>query len=243
MAYGSSQARGQIGAAAAGLHHSHSNAGSLTHWARPGIKPASFWILVGFITTEPWWEHLNFVNWSNICNFLLLGPFGRALFSFPFLFSSTSQFLSSFVLMFILSRLIACASILQSLLSLSYFFYKKPKVQCSLCADDITLLPMSLQYIMSNCSSFSMAMLWFSLGLSQDNVSNISIEWIFLTWFLSFQIMSKFSFFHIWTINFWLDFFFFLSTSWCFLLLCFRNRNTCHYTIFLKFSSLLLYIA
>ena len=27
MAYGSSQTRGQIGAAAAGLHHSHSNAG------------------------------------------------------------------------------------------------------------------------------------------------------------------------------------------------------------------------
>ena len=25
------------------------NAGSLTHWARPGIKPATSWILVGFI--------------------------------------------------------------------------------------------------------------------------------------------------------------------------------------------------
>ena len=31
VAYGSSQARHAIGAAAAGLHHSHSNAGSLTH--------------------------------------------------------------------------------------------------------------------------------------------------------------------------------------------------------------------
>ena len=30
-AYGSSQARGQIGPTAAGLHHSHSNAGFLTH--------------------------------------------------------------------------------------------------------------------------------------------------------------------------------------------------------------------
>ena len=30
-AYGSSQAKGRIGAAAAGLHHSHSNAVSLTH--------------------------------------------------------------------------------------------------------------------------------------------------------------------------------------------------------------------
>ena len=31
MAYGSSQDRGQIRAVAIGLHHSHSNAGSLTH--------------------------------------------------------------------------------------------------------------------------------------------------------------------------------------------------------------------
>ena len=31
MAYGSSQARGQIGAAAAGLCHSHGNVRSLTH--------------------------------------------------------------------------------------------------------------------------------------------------------------------------------------------------------------------
>ena len=30
-AYGGSQARGQIGAVAAGLHHSHSNAGSELH--------------------------------------------------------------------------------------------------------------------------------------------------------------------------------------------------------------------
>ena len=65
MAYGGSQAQGRIGAAAASLHHSHSNmgsatyttaqgnAGSLTHRVRPGIKPVSSWILVGFVTTEP----------------------------------------------------------------------------------------------------------------------------------------------------------------------------------------------
>ena len=40
-AYGSSQARGQIRAVATGLCHSHSNAGSFNHWARPGIEPAS----------------------------------------------------------------------------------------------------------------------------------------------------------------------------------------------------------
>ena len=64
-AYGSSQARGPIGVAAAGLHHSHriwaasathttahSNAGSLTHWARSGTEPASSWTQVRFATAE-----------------------------------------------------------------------------------------------------------------------------------------------------------------------------------------------
>ena len=40
-AYGGSQARGQIRTAAAGLHHSHSNARSPTHRARPGIESES----------------------------------------------------------------------------------------------------------------------------------------------------------------------------------------------------------
>ena len=63
VAYGSSQARGWIGAVAAGLHISNSNAGSLAHWASPGIEPASSWILVRLVTTEPKWgtlEHFNF---------------------------------------------------------------------------------------------------------------------------------------------------------------------------------------
>ena len=30
----------------------HSNAGSLRHWSRPGIKPTSSWILIGILT---WW--------------------------------------------------------------------------------------------------------------------------------------------------------------------------------------------
>ena len=71
MAYGSSQARGRIGAVAAGLHHSHTmqdpshvcdlhhiscQGPTLTHRARPGIEPASSWILVQFVTSEPWWK-------------------------------------------------------------------------------------------------------------------------------------------------------------------------------------------
>ena len=66
MSYGGSQARGWIGAAAAGLRHSHSNVGSeprlqhtyttahgkarfFTHWVRPGIEPETSWFLLGFI--------------------------------------------------------------------------------------------------------------------------------------------------------------------------------------------------
>ena len=58
VAYGSSRVRGWIGAAAAGLRHSHSNTrcepylwpiwrlvASLTHWARPGIEPTSSYTL------------------------------------------------------------------------------------------------------------------------------------------------------------------------------------------------------
>ena len=67
-AYGSLQARGQIRAAATGLHRcscwptpqpqqhqtqatsatyttAHGNAGSLTHWGRPGIEPTTSWLL------------------------------------------------------------------------------------------------------------------------------------------------------------------------------------------------------
>ena len=64
-AFGNYQARGQIGAPAAGLHTTpqqhgiratsvtyttvHGDARSLTHWVRPWIEPASSWILVGFV--------------------------------------------------------------------------------------------------------------------------------------------------------------------------------------------------
>ena len=36
----------------------HGHAGSLTHGARPGMETASLWILVGFVSAEPRWEHL-----------------------------------------------------------------------------------------------------------------------------------------------------------------------------------------
>jgi len=73
VAYGGSQARGLIRAVAAGLHkrHSniirapsatyttaHSNAGSLTHWARQGIEPSTLWFLVRFVSAVPRWKLL-----------------------------------------------------------------------------------------------------------------------------------------------------------------------------------------
>ena len=46
----------QIQAASAAYTTAHGNAGSLTHWAGPEIKPASSWVLVRFATTEAQWE-------------------------------------------------------------------------------------------------------------------------------------------------------------------------------------------
>ena len=67
-AYGGSQARGLIGAITTSLYQhriwatsatystGHGNAGSLTHWARPGMEPACLWMQVSFVSAEPWWE-------------------------------------------------------------------------------------------------------------------------------------------------------------------------------------------
>ena len=78
-AYRSSQARGQIGGIAASLCYSqiqamsatyttvHSNAGSLTHWVRPGIEPASSWILVGFVNRWAMTGTLNAVTFVQSC--------------------------------------------------------------------------------------------------------------------------------------------------------------------------------
>ena len=43
----------QIWASSATYTTAHSNARSLTHWARPGTEPTTSWFLVGFISTAP----------------------------------------------------------------------------------------------------------------------------------------------------------------------------------------------
>ena len=37
----------------------HGNAGSVTHWARPGIDHTSSWMLVGLVTAEAQWDFLS----------------------------------------------------------------------------------------------------------------------------------------------------------------------------------------
>ena len=70
MAYGGSQDRGsnqscwpmpepqqcQIRATSATYTTAYGNARSLTHWVKPGSKPATSWFLVGFVSASPWWE-------------------------------------------------------------------------------------------------------------------------------------------------------------------------------------------
>ena len=67
MAYGVSQANQsdscqpqpqQCGIQAISVTYTtaHGNAGSLTRWARSGIEPETSWFLVGFASTELWWD-------------------------------------------------------------------------------------------------------------------------------------------------------------------------------------------
>ena len=65
--YGGSQARGLIGATSATYTTAHNNAGSLTHWVRPGIEPSTSWFLVGFVSAAPRRELLNSLIYQILC--------------------------------------------------------------------------------------------------------------------------------------------------------------------------------
>ena len=78
MAYGGSQSEGsnrpmpqpqQCGIRTTSVTYTtaHDNAGSLTHWARPGIEPTSSWILGGFINC--WATMGNSLSFNLICTF------------------------------------------------------------------------------------------------------------------------------------------------------------------------------
>ena len=56
----------------------HSSAGSLTHWARPGIKPATPWFLVGFasaVLQRELWIIVSLLSLASRCFFNFLFDF------------------------------------------------------------------------------------------------------------------------------------------------------------------------
>ena len=86
MAYGSFQLWVKLKLQLPAYTTAYNNTRSLTHWVSPGIEPVSSWILVGFITTEPWQELPKFCflsidppllpdNWHGQWPFMGDGPF------------------------------------------------------------------------------------------------------------------------------------------------------------------------
>ena len=62
----------QIRAVSATYTTAHGNAGSLTHWSRPGItEPETSWFPVGFVSAAPWWE----LQWWGLLKSTLLATF------------------------------------------------------------------------------------------------------------------------------------------------------------------------
>ena len=93
----------------------HGNTRSITHWVRPGIEPASSWILVGFISAEPQWELLicNFYIWPFL--YLLKNVYSNSFNVFDFQFYHLYLFKSLFLLIkflpyycFVFSHFTAC---------------------------------------------------------------------------------------------------------------------------------------
>ena len=75
----------QIWAVSVSYTTAHVNAGSLTYWERPGIKPVSSWMLSRFVSAESWWELLKYLYITNhqsmdtyqlTSHFLVLGLVG-----------------------------------------------------------------------------------------------------------------------------------------------------------------------
>ena len=107
-AYGGSQTKGQIGATDAGPHCSRRNTGAMpvtytTAYSiaraltpRPGIKPASSWMLVKFVSAEPQWELLVLYLLINIFYYLSYSESDLSYYKV-----SLSTFCSSYILCFI----------------------------------------------------------------------------------------------------------------------------------------------
>ena len=76
----------QIQATSATYTAAHSDTGSLTHCARPGIEPTTSWFLVGFISTVPRWELLTVIVlkfYLNHIHSFFKAPFQSTFLSIP----------------------------------------------------------------------------------------------------------------------------------------------------------------
>ena len=83
---GGFQARGWTEAVATSLHHSHSNAGYLTHWVRPGIVSVSSWMPVRFINCWDTTGTPNIFTFNYFVSFLIF----IACLNFPSVFNGKS---------------------------------------------------------------------------------------------------------------------------------------------------------
>lgn len=122
---------------------------------------------------------LNFVNWSNICNPLVLRPFGKmkilVSLSFPlFLSFSTSQFLI-FYLYVCLVEVDSICLYYKLIIKPFLFCLWKLKAQCLHYVDDATLFPESQAGAVRGHSSFMLTVLP-ALCLIPENASNIGIQ-------------------------------------------------------------------
>ena len=73
----------RIRATSATYTTAHGDVGSLTHWERPGMEPASSRMLVRFISTEPHWELLMEFFFFFFCLFSIFLGRSCGIWGFP----------------------------------------------------------------------------------------------------------------------------------------------------------------
>ena len=173
----------------------HGNATSLTYWVRPGIEPASSWILVGLITSEPQQElplfklriKSMFPSWSTRPSIPWLQPSSLASVLSFFLHSflpATSCSLA-FCLVLVSRALICCSSGPADARTASSFLPWWPRLVClSSLASPTPCLPLLTLPHHSHITDFFTALwaLWMLLLVLSPPHGDIPREgllWLF----------------------------------------------------------------
>ena len=120
----------QIQAVSATYTTAHSNNGSLTHWARPGIDPPSSWIIVGFVNC---WALPGTPGRSPFI-FDVFGDFFFLALTFYFIFMFLFFMIFIFSIMLIY-RVLSISTVQQSDPILHTFFFSHSPPSCSLASD------------------------------------------------------------------------------------------------------------